>query len=109
MTTCKTVKKEVLTDPIEVRIEGENLRFEAAKLIADQKAMETASDPMLLAWYDSYTGRYSPDVERCSEHKPGWIVYAEAGGGNITIDINNEAYIFIYCDLMIFPYYDFFP
>ena len=48
---------------------------------------------------------YRPDyaiitsVECCSEHKPGWIVYAESRGGNITIDNNDEKDVFIYRDL----------
>jgi len=101
MNICNAVTKEVLINPIELRIENANLDFEIAKLIADQKAMEIASEPMLLGWYDAVTGRYSPNVECCSEHKPGWIVYAETRGGNITIDINEEQYVFIYCDLTL--------
>ena len=99
MPICKVVTKEVLTDPVEIRIKNEDLDFERARLIADRKAMEMASDPMLLGWYDSRTGRYSPNVECCSADKPGWIVYAETRGGDITIDINDEQYVFIYRDL----------
>lgn len=51
---------------------------------------------MLLAWYDRKRGRFSPNVVCCSERKPGWVVYAESRGGNITIDINDESYVFIY-------------
>ena len=94
MTMCNAVTKEVLTNLIELRIEDENLDFELAKHIADQKAMEIASESMLLGWYDAVTGRYSPNVECCSEHKPEWIVYAETREGNITIDINDEQYVF---------------
>jgi hypothetical protein len=101
MPICKAVTKEVLTDPVEIRINKEGLNFESARLIADQKAMEMASDPMLLGWYDSDTGRYSPNVECCSAEKPGWIVYAETRGGDMTIDINDEQYVFIYRDLAL--------
>jgi hypothetical protein len=99
MTTCKSVTKEVLTNPVEVQVDDEKLNFNSVRSIADQKAMEVASDPMLLGWYDADTGRYSPNVECCSEDKPGWIVYAESRGGNITIDINKERYVFIYRDM----------
>jgi hypothetical protein len=98
MTTCRTVTKAALTDPIDVRIDEVKLDFGAARLIADQKVMEIADEPMLMGWYDSHSGRFSPDVECCSEHKPGWIVYAESRGATITIDINNEEYVFIYGD-----------
>jgi hypothetical protein len=101
MVIRKAVTKEVLSNPVDVQIGNENLTFASAKLIADQKATELASDPMLLGWYDSSTGRYSPKLECCSDHKPGWIVYAETRGGDITIDINNEQYVFIYRDLAL--------
>jgi hypothetical protein len=99
MTTCKAVTKEVLNNPVEIRIDDESLNFETARLIADQKAMELAAQPMLMGWYDATSGRFSPNVTCCSEHKPGWIVYAEARGGDLTIDVNDEKYVFIYCDL----------
>ena len=99
MTSCGLVTRDVLTNPIDIRIQDEGLDFPAARLIADQKATETASNPMLLGWYDGKTGKFSPNVTCCSEHKPGWIVYAESRGGDITIDINDETFVFIYRDL----------
>ncbi len=99
MTNCATFTKDMLPDPVDVRTDEKDLDFAAAKLIADQKAGELAQNPMLLAWYDSKTGRFSPDVTCCSEEKPGWVVYAEGRGGNISISINNERYIFIYMDM----------
>jgi hypothetical protein len=97
MTTCSTVSKDMLVNPVSIHID-ETLDFETARLVADQKAKEMANDPMMLGWYEAKSGKFSPNVECCSEHKPGWIVYAESRGANITIDINNEAYIFIYRD-----------
>jgi hypothetical protein len=97
MTTCSTVSKDMLVNPVSMHI-NETLDFETARLVADQKAKEMANDPMMLGWYEAKSGKFSPNVECCSEHKPGWIVYAESRGANITIDINNEAYIFIYRD-----------
>jgi hypothetical protein len=88
----------MLIDPVSVRTEHERLDFTRAKQIADEKAKEFSQDPMLMAWYEASTGIFSPNVECCSEHKPGWVVYAESRGGRITIDINDEAYIFIYRD-----------
>ena len=98
MTTCKTVTKDVLTDPIIIRVDESNLSLQDARLIADQKVAELASEPMLMGWYEKSSGRFSPNVECCSEEKPGWIVYAESRGGRITIDINDEDYVFIYSD-----------
>ena len=77
---------------------GSPLDFGQAREVADQKARELGAEPMLLAWYEAKSGKFSPPVECCSEKKPGWIVYAESRGGTITIDINDEEYVFIYLD-----------
>ena len=96
METLNTPIKNVLATPINVGSDKENLDFKTAKEIADQKARELCSDPMLLAWYQGKTGDYTPKTECGVGDKPAWIVYAESRGGDITIDINDEEYIFIY-------------
>ena len=83
MKGCVIPTRDVLTDPVLVHRDAE-LNFGTAREIADQKAGERSAEPMLLAC--------------CSEKKPGWIVYAESRGGNITIDVNDEEYVFIYLD-----------
>ena len=98
MTSCEIITRDVLSDPVLIRTD-EALDYYKAREIADQKAKELSGEPMLLAWYEARSGKFSPPVECCSELKPGWIVYAESRGGNITIDINNEEYIFIYRDV----------
>jgi hypothetical protein len=96
MTTCSTLTKEMLPHPFSIRVEDPIADLTAAKRIADQKAAELAADPMLLAWYEAKSGRFSPGVECCSETKPGWLVYAESRGGEIAVDINDLEYVFIY-------------
>ncbi|MFZ7111023.1 MAG: AF1514 family protein [Desulfatiglandales bacterium] len=98
MKQCRTVRREALPNPVDVRIDRE-IDFNTARMLADDKVKETAGDPMLLAWYDSKSGRFSPNVTCCSEEKPGWIVYAESRGGDISIDINDETFVFIYRDI----------
>ncbi len=97
MSACHTLTKEMLPNPVFLHLDDVKDR-RSAKLVADQKAFEVASDPMLLSWYDATTGRFSPQVACCSEEKPGWVVYAESRGGNIAIDINDQEYVFIYGD-----------
>ena len=97
MKRCEILTRDVLTNPVLIH-QGRPLNFAQAREVADQKARELGADPMLLAWYEAKSGKFSPPVECCSETKPGWIVYAESRGGAITIDINNEEYIFIYRD-----------
>ena len=94
METLNIPIKNFLTNPIHIK--SESLDFKTAKQIATQKARELCSDPMLLAWYQGKTGEYTPKTECDVGDKPAWIIYAESRGGDITIDINNEEYIFIY-------------
>ena len=96
--SCRSITKDQLANPILVKTEGSHLDFRAAKTLADRQAAAVSSDPMLLAWYDAGAGRYSPTVECCGEDKPAWLIYAEARGGNIVVDINDEEFIFVYRD-----------
>ena len=96
MTSCSFSIKECLTNPIELKIDDKDLDFASIKQIADDKAKEFASHPMLLAWYNGRTGDFVPKAECGNGPKPGWIVYAETRGGDIVIDINEERYVFIY-------------
>ena len=76
-----------------------NLEFTQAKDIAKQKAQEICDDPMLLSWYQGDTGKFYPDIECGRGDQPPWIVYAESRGGDISIDINEGQFIFIYLSL----------
>lgn len=96
MSSCVELSKEMLFNTVEVNFANADLNFEQAKHIADAKANETCDSHMLLAWYDKKAGTHSPRVDCCSEHKPGWLVYAESRGGNLTIDINSQEYVFVY-------------
>ena len=88
--------KRVSEQSIELKIDDRNLDFVSIKQLADDKAKEFTSQPMLLAWYNGKTGDFVPKAECGSGPKPGWIVYAETRGGDIVIDINEERYVFIY-------------
>ena len=87
--------KNFLTNPVNLTSD-KDLDFETAKQIASQKARQLCSDPMLLAWYQGKTGEHTPKVECGAGDRPAWIIYAESRGGDITIDINDEEYVFIY-------------
>ena len=81
---------------IELNIDNPDLDFEEAKDCAKQKARETCDDAMLLSWYQGQTGESYPNLECGPGDKPAWIVYAESRGGDLTIDINDGQYVFIY-------------
>jgi len=86
----------MLKDPIDVDISDAPLDFARARTLAEARARQEASDPMLLAWYDRETGRFSPQVTCCGDDKPAWLIYAESRGGDLVIDINRESYVFVY-------------
>lgn len=96
MAECPVLRKDMLRNPVLVRVADEGLDFVKAKEVADREAGKRSRDPMLLAWYDGRTGRFSPQVTCCGEDKPAWLVFAESRGGDTVIDINDEAYVFVY-------------
>jgi hypothetical protein len=96
MADCILLTREMLQDPIDIDVPDEPLDFARARAIADRRARELGPEPMLLAWYDRGAGRFSPQVTCCSDDKPAWLVYAESRGGDLVIDINGEAFVFVY-------------
>lgn len=98
MATCRVLTKDMLADAIELQIDSKDLDWSRARQIADEKAREKSPDPMLMAWFDKRTGDFSPQVECCSDEKPGWLVYAESRGANVVVDINDLEYVFVYHD-----------
>ena len=81
---------------IRIAIDNPELDFAGAKEIARQKAKKICTDPMLLSWYLGQTGESYPNLECGPGDKPAWIVYAESRGADLTIDINDGQFIFIY-------------
>jgi hypothetical protein len=97
MSDCKFVTKAMLPDRVEVRTEDRGgLTFYDAKAIADRRAEELTEDPVLLSWWDKKRGMFAPDVVCCDTEKPTWLIYAESRGGRISVDINDEDYVFVY-------------
>ena len=84
---------------IALKIDNPNLDFAEAKDHAKQKAKEICADAMLLSWYQGETGESYPHLECGPGDRPAWLVYAESRGGDLTIDINQGQYIFIFLSL----------
>jgi hypothetical protein len=96
MTTCPTLTREMLPNPVDLRLEDAALDFARAKQAADRKARDFSDEPTLLAWHDRAAGRSSPNIVCCREDLPTWLVYALSRGGDLIIDINDEAFVFVY-------------
>jgi hypothetical protein len=84
---------------IKLEVDDPDLAFAAAKDIAKQKAQESCDDPMLLSWYNGDTGQSYPDADCGPGDKPAWIIYAESRGGDLTVDINQGRYVFIFLSI----------
>lgn len=97
---CKTVEKEMLPNLVEIKVSESKLNFRDARALSDKKVNELIENPMLMGWYSRDKGQFSPNVTCCSDEKPGWLVYAESRGGNLSVSINDEQYVFIYADLI---------
>ncbi len=96
MTPKEPVGTDYPGDHIKINIDDKGLDFVKAKEIAKQRAKDLCDDPMLLSWYQGSTGESYPNLECGRGDIPAWILYAAARGANITVDINDGQYIFIY-------------
>jgi hypothetical protein len=78
-------------------IDDPDVNFEWAQHVAFERVKKYDSDPMLVGWYDRKKGKVSPS-ESCEdkESEPGWVRYAKSHGGNLTVNVNDGEYIFIY-------------
>lgn len=96
MEACRPLERHMLPNVVEIRSEEPIPDFSTAKRLAVRKISETVEDPFLLAWYDGMTGKFSPDVICCGDDKPSWLVYAESRGGDISVDVNDLQYVFVF-------------
>jgi hypothetical protein len=84
---------------VSLRVPEEGLDFEKAKELAKRKAREIRAEAMLLSWNNAKTGQYYPTIECGRSGRPAWVVYAEARGADLTIDINDGQYTFMFLKL----------
>ncbi len=96
MVDSRRVRKEMLTEAIDVRIEDTELDFYSAKVVADSIASEKTSDPMLIAWFDEKAWKHSPAIVCGCGEKPSWVVYAQSRGATVSIFVNEGEYVFLY-------------
>jgi hypothetical protein len=97
MRACEIPTSEMFSRAIHLHMGGEELTFEEAKRAAYERAKTYSSDPMLLSWFERKSGSYFPSVlECCAEGKPSWADYARSRGADLTIDINDEDYVFMF-------------
>jgi hypothetical protein len=93
---AKAPLKYQLINPVKIKTDLPDLDFVSAQSIADEKVKSLCQDPMLISWFDATTGESHPDTECGYAGKPGWLNYAKSRNCDMTIDINDEQYVFIY-------------
>jgi hypothetical protein len=97
MIDSRPVKRDMLTEPIDITTNGSTLTFDRAKRMADGRAREILASPMLLAWFDKKEWKHSPAIVcGCGKDVPSWVTYAQSRGARISVLINNGEYVFLY-------------
>lgn len=93
---AKAPLKYQLINPVKIRTEVSDLDFPAARSMADEKVKSLCPDPMLVSWFNAITGESFPKVDCGNAGKPGWLNYAESRNCDMTVDINDTQFVFIY-------------
>ncbi len=83
-------------ETIKLTIDEPDLDFNTARDRAKVEALAVNRNAMQLAWYNGQTGQGFPDYDCGSGDRPPWQVFADSRGGNLTIDVNDGTFIFIY-------------
>jgi hypothetical protein len=96
MVQIHTEPGESARETIKLTIDDAELDFNTARARAKTKALEISRNAMQLAWFNGQTGRGFPDYDCGPGDRPPWQVFADSRGANLTIDINDGTFIFIY-------------
>jgi hypothetical protein len=87
---------EYTIETVSLNIETPGLDFAEASAVAKAKARDMDSNAMMLSYHSGKTGAFWPTYACGGGGRPPWIVFAEARGYNLKIDINDGEYEFFY-------------
>ena len=93
---AKAPLKYHLINPVKIKTEQPDLDFMAAQSMADEKVKSLCPDHMLVSWYNATTGESFPDADCGGSGNPGWLDHARSRNCDMTVDINDEQFVFIY-------------
>jgi hypothetical protein len=97
MVEIRTSSEDAQTQEIvKLQIADKDLDFEQASHLARTRARALNKDAMMLAWFNRRSGEGFPDYDCGASDRPPWRVFAEARGANLTVDVNDGEYIFLY-------------
>ncbi|RPJ02024.1 MAG: hypothetical protein EHM36_12885 [Deltaproteobacteria bacterium] len=96
MEACEIPRQDMLPPTVvHLEIKDPSCDFECVMKAAKVKAESYDNAPRLLSWFDKKGGSFSPG-DCCVEGEPSWLAFAQAKGADLTIDVNNEDYIFVF-------------
>ena len=90
--TLKTHPRDVL----KLRVDDADFDLAAASALDKEKARALDKNAMMLSFHSAKTGEFWPNYECGGNDRPPWIVFAEARGYNLLIDINDGEFEFFY-------------
>jgi hypothetical protein len=96
MAEIQATSTEYTTETVALTIEDPHLDLAMASQLAKTEARSINRDAMMLSYHSGKTGEYWPNHDCGSTDRPPWIVFAEARGYNLKIDINKGEYEFFY-------------
>jgi len=98
MEECEIPTKYTLPDPVfPIRLGEPGPDFKLAQRTATKLAQYYHSSARLLGWFDRTAELYFPNYfGPCAPGKPSWVEYAKLHGASLTVDINNQDYVFVY-------------
>lgn len=96
MAEIKPVLDEYPFEKIKLTVSDPKLDMTTARALAKEKARAMNPNAMMLSFHSRKTGEFWPNYECGSGGRPPWIVFAEARGYNLLIDINDGEFEFFY-------------
>ncbi len=93
---AKAPLKYQLINPVKIRTDESDLDFMTARSMANKKVKSLCPDPKLISWYNATTGESYPGKKCGCAGKPVWLNHAKSCKCDLTVDINDEQFVFIY-------------
>ena len=96
MAELQATSTEYTMETVALQVEDPNLDLTTASQLAKTKARDLDSNAMMLSYHSGKTGEFWPAYDCGGNGRPPWIVFAEARGYNLKIDINDGDFEFFY-------------
>jgi hypothetical protein len=96
MAQIKSLLDDYPFEKVELAVEDPDLDLATASALAREKARAMDPNAMMLSFHSNKTGEYWPKYECGAGGRSPWIVFAEARGCNLLVDINEGEFQFYY-------------